>query len=263
MIATLRRDWRMERNSWAIRVLAMLGSMTLLAIILSWMVHSIVVTFGPEENITTDIAENAALSFLCYFMYSVFTCLGASLFYTGYATHGQRINQLMNPASTLEKYISRFIICIVGVSVASAVCWETADWIRMAVAKLYFNGPVAEHVNLFEAFGVVSQRMDSVWFSAIGIISSQGIYTLGSTLWPKNSFLKTMGAMCIVEFIYGFAVGFTSSWFFDFDRKISNTVDMQPYDVIWFMSAIMIAVMFFCYITAYFRMREDETIQRM
>lgn len=260
--ATVRRDWRMERSGWGVRLLAMLGVMTLLTVVLSWFVHLILADSG-STGIEVALAEKVALSFACYFFFSIFTTLGAALFHMGYGTPGKRLNELMNPASTLERYASRFLICIVGVSVAAALCWEIADWARIWIIGTFTDFHAAPHVSFFECFDVINDKMNAALFSAFGIISSQAVYCLGSTLWPKNSFLKTLGAMCVLQFVYGFAAGIATSWFIDTLATAEPGPRNFTLELSELVCAASIVIALFCYITAYFRMREDEIIQRM
>lgn len=100
------------------------------------------------------------------------------------------------------------------------------------------------------------------WFS---LASSQAAYVLGSTIWPKNSFIKTLGAMAVVQFIYGFAAVYVSSTLFHGRTVDVPVVDFQAIADIFINTVTIASIVsaLFCYIVAYFRMREDEIIQRM
>lgn len=256
--ATLRRDWVMERNAWALRILAMLGVMTVIALIISWISHEI----NELNDIDSRIRiEQYVLAFACWMLVSLFTTLGASLFLNGYATPGQRLNQLMSPASTFEKFCSRFVICIIGVFVVTAVCWEIADGIRILVTRHIVHTWAAPHVSLIEATRTVTGKIGFGY--ATGFISAQAVYALGSCIWPKNSFLKTLGAMCVLQFIFGMAMGFSSAWFAESGLVGAGSLHLTLPDMQTFYVAGIIAVSIFCYAIAYMRMREDEIIQRM
>lgn len=262
--ATLRRDWRMERSQWAWRIVAMAGVIGALMFFITAITNDVVALDG--EPVMKNLGfERVSLGFLCFFMLFIFLCLGASLFYHGYSTPGQRLNQLMNPASTLEKFASRFVICIIGVPVAFALCWEVCDLLRVWLGDMFYHRGVAAHVNVFDALGIVKLKVGTTLFSPYMMLSWQAIYALGSTLWPKNSFLKTIGAMCVLEFVYGFVGGWSFSLFADFqnisvgaDTSVNLIENMSIFGII-----SNIAVILFCFITAYFRMREEEIIQRM
>ena len=261
--ATLRRDWRMERSSWAWRILAMMGVIGVMMFLITAISSD--VSFDSEPVIKNFGIERISLGYLCFFMLFVFLCLGASQFYHGYATPGQRLNQLMNPASTLEKFASRFVICIIGVPVAFALCWELCDLLRVWLGDMFYSSGVSAHVSVFDAMGIVKLKIGRTIYSPYMILCWQAIYALGSTLWPKNSFLKTIGAMCVLEFIYGFVGGWSFSWFVDFNNlHVDSDAAINLFDNFELFSILSnVTVTLFCFITAYFRMREEEIIQRM
>ena len=265
---TMRRDWRMERSAWGVRFLAMFGVLVLFALGTSWFVHQVATPSEPpySSSIYADGVEKIGLGFVCYFFLSIFTSLGASLFHSGYGTPGQRLNELMNPASTLERFTSRFIICIIGVTVAYGVCWELADWVRVLVMHL-FDRPAAAHVGFFEAIGIVSSKTGYITVLIIcGVVCSQACYALGSTIWPKLSFLKTFAAMFVIQFIYGMAVGYMMGYCVGAHIGKGDVASAPQINISDFSAIILcssVAVILFCFITAYFRMREDEIIDRM
>lgn len=267
--ATMRRDWRMERSAWGVRFLAMFGVLVLFVLVTSWFVHKVV----PEESepyygstVYIDGIEKIGLAFVCYFFLSIFISLGASLFHSGYGTAGQRLNELMNPASTLERFASRFVICIIGVTVAYGLCWELADWTRVLVMHL-FDRPAAPHVGFFETFGVISSKTGYVTGLIIcGTACSQASYALGSTIWPKLSFLKTFAAMFVVQSIYGMAIGYAMSYFLAAHIGSGDVISAPDIHTSMGYTILLVGSVvwsLFCYITAYFRMREDEIIDRM
>ncbi len=265
-VAALRRDWRMNRDGWAVRVLAMLGVMALLETGLAWFVHKVVAT-DEAYSLGAAVAERTALSFLCLMCFSVFLMLGASRFHSGYGTPGMRLNELMNPASTLEKFVVRMLTCIVGVTLATALCWEVSDFLRGTMMRLWFgSASVADHVSVIDAISNLHLELTgATTFTLASLFGWQGVYALGSCFFPKHSFLKTMGAVCVVEFVYGMAAGFSTSMFFDPEgRQLNEHLSLSDFS--WMPDAV--TVFFVClavgsYALCYMRMREDEMIDRM
>lgn len=260
-LATLRRDWVMERSGWCWRILAMFGFLFVVLMGTNWLTQKI--CEEGEMGMALGLAQEIAAAFVCFCCMSIFAMLGASHFYAGYSSPGSRLNQLMTPASTLEKYLSRFLICIVGVPLAFMLCWELADWANVWISRVVYGDNAGGHVGVVRAYEMVSDKMNAVTFSALGIVLTQGIYLLGSTIWPKYSLIKTMGAVCVIEFIYGMAAGYTFSLFLDAEslrphKELEMHVLMGDAFLI-----LMCVCTVFCFVTAYFRMREDEIIQRM
>lgn len=89
----------------------------------------------------------------------------------------------------------------------------------------------------------------------------QSFYVLGSAVWLKNAFLKTVAACFVLELVFGFATVYVAELFKD--HLIISGITM-------YMSAIHVGIIvykiiciLFAYITTYYRMREEEIIQRM
>lgn len=260
-LATLRRDLTMERNGWMLRIFAMLGMLVALQLICQWCFH------GGLHRIDPYVLEleRKGLGFICLCTFSVFTILGASQFCQGYTTPGRRLNQLMNPASTLEKYASRFVICIIGVTLAFVVCWYAADAVRRLFGAWAYGHDVCGMVGIDDCFTIakINQYQSLKLLCIFSMLSSQAIYALGSTVWLKNAFLKTLGTLWVLQFVLGFVFGFVSSW-------IVNGVSVEKENVLHMMEtgpyilyAAFAITTVFCYVTAYFRMREEELITRM
>ncbi|MDE6286581.1 MAG: hypothetical protein K2L99_06280 [Muribaculaceae bacterium] len=256
--AVLRRDFTMQRSGWIMRVAAMLATMILTELLVAW----IALNVGEELDspFSPARAEEYALSFLCWFELSVFITLGASLFLSGWSTPGERINEIMSPASTLEKYASRFLISIIGVLVVTLACWELSDLLRELLFSLLYYGENCGHVSFIDATKLMTKEIGSTF--VIGFVCSQGIYALGSTLFPRHPFIKTIAAALIIEMIFGFVLGFTAGFFHDASWVGKGHINMKEALTTIYLIAIAITTLF-CFITAYYRIKEQEIIERM
>nr|CRY94992.1 hypothetical protein [uncultured prokaryote] len=81
-------------------------------------------------------AMTASLVVCCLITFFSFL-LGASLLWNNLGTKEQRITYLMLPATNLEKYLSRLLLCTVGMLGINAVAFFAADVLRMLA---YVNG---------------------------------------------------------------------------------------------------------------------------
>ncbi len=256
--AVLRRDLTMQRNGWLVRLAAMLAVMILSELFVAWVAHNVGVEMDYPGGVT--IVEKVALSFLCWFYVSLFTTLGASMFLTGWATPGERLNEIMSPASTLEKYASRFVISIVGVTVATLLCWNLSDCIRQLFMSGVAGFDECGHVSFIESCSFITSKLGRV--TVISFLSGQAIYMLGSTVFPRHPFIKTMGAALVVEMIFGFVVGFTAGFFAKAPWAGQGHVSIEAL-LPWLYGAAIVISILFCYITGYYRMKEQEIIDRM
>lgn len=269
--ATLRRDWKMQRNGWGARFLAMLGLMFVAELAVVWLCHITTYSIGHNESIAAmEIRHQShGLSLLFFMFLSFFTTLGASCFYLGYATPGERLNQLMSPASTLEKYLSRFLISIVGVVVAVFLCWEISDMLRIWFTNIFYADRSAPHVSVCDAYAYMASRTPGYMFLTMAIVGWQAVYACGSTFFPKHPFLKTLGVMCIMEFVIGLVTGYTMASLFENKELSPEIINMEVSpDEVGSSFGLIMTIAFsiltvFSYITAYYRMREAETIDRM
>ncbi len=61
------------------------------------------------------------------------------MFMENMTSSGLRLNSLMSPASNLEKYLSRLVICVVGVIAAYLICYAIADALRVAYVHYRYS----------------------------------------------------------------------------------------------------------------------------
>ncbi len=249
----LRHDLRLNRKSILLRILLMLTATTTLMLFATW----------PSLTLTNDYAESQLIdmSFVLKFCGVIFCCLGASLFMENMTTAGKRLNTLMLPASLLEKFVARWTICILGVTVSFFVCFILGDLIRMLVIYCYY--PDLEGLRFIGPWKVLA--LSEHWYLPLtAILSAQATYILGSTIWPKNSFPKTFGAMFVLLIIL--TITFTAVSTISIDTYQPKLHGVNPdfetiIGYIWLISTISSTI--FCYVVAYFRTRESEIINRM
>ena len=259
--AVLRRDLRMELTTWLWRILAMVAVMALLGLAMQWFVYHI----GDNNNDGTGHAEitSIVLSYFCWMYTSIFTSLGASRFMQGYATPGQRLSQLMVPASTLEKYASRFLISIIGVTVLIVGGWYVAEFVRVGVGHYVTDRAICPVQGWYESLTIMLQFESQLPLGvmALSVVCWQSFYMLGSAVWLKNAFLETLGAACLLEFIFGFVAGYMASLLKDLDTFY--VPDFSGSFLRALVTVYLVGCTLFAYVTTYFRMREEEVIQRM
>lgn len=241
----LKRDLLSDWRSWLTRLLMITGTTTLAMIILQFNSHSY------------DI-DDASKIFKIFAM--VFCALGASLFMKNMSTKGLRLNSLMSPTSELEKFLTRWVICIVGVFVCYIVCFAIADLLRVGIMQFYEHSEPLD-LRLMDPFSVMlsGDFSSDFWIS---LIFSQSVFLLGSTVWPKDSFRKTFGALIIIGVVCGLIFTGVMSWLLRKYVIFGYTDDSFEESIInarWYIYAVIIV---FNYVVAWFRFRESEIIHR-
>lgn len=245
----LKRDLTLNGKSWMLKGLMMTGVITLLLIFATYPAH-----MGPFDTSYVAIQEEG--TFLIFrFCGAAFCALGASLFMENMTTNGSRLNSLMSPASDLEKYLSRFLICIVGVTVAFLICFAIADAIRVIVIKQQFEN--LDGVSYVGPFGV-QNFAESEFYLWGFFLAIQATFALGSTIWPKNAFLKTFGTIIVLLILFSFM----ANGLFDIFYKPGLRMPNCPEWIETMAKTVPSIWALFCYITAYYRFKESEIINR-
>ena len=240
----LKRDLTLNGRSWLLKALMMLGVTTILLCLV------------PDAGATFVIFR---------FCFTVFCALGASLFMENMTSNGLRLNTLMSPASTLEKFLSRWVICVLGTTIAFLICFALADLIRVGFYSIFYPEGVWFDGNVYgiRYLGPIEMlKQAEHWYYLWGSIATvQAIFVLGSTVTPKNAFLKTFGTLLVFMVTFVFVIGYVYTVLgpkrgYIVDNTSEMLLDTLP-------KIVPICVTVFCYITAYFRMKESEIINRL
>ncbi len=183
-----------------------------------------------------------------------------------------RLSVLMTPATPFEKFFSRWLVSTVVLLVVFFITFELADYTRVLVYSLIYPDvkEVILPVNLGDLVGsgkrwYLFHKMYELTLVLSIYCFVQSLFVLGSSVWPKNSFLKTFVSVTIIVLIYvlvGMSVG---------DMLFSGSSKDYGYifsSITKEMSAAMTTVgfMLFAFVNwtlAYFRFKESEIIQRM
>ena len=239
----LMRELKLNGKAWLLRMLLMFGVTTILLIIATHPHH-----ISPEAYGALQSDRSFLIFRFCGF---VFCGLGASLFMENMTTNGLRLNSIMSPASQLEKFASRFVICIIFVAAAYILCYMLADVMRV----LYVRFEYGELPGL-RVLGLNSMRemAESEWNFWGFFFARQMTFMLGSTVWPKNSFLKTF----VIAFVF-ISTSILSALCPEPQHWTGNTAIHTINEVSNF---IPFCWGVFCLITSYYRFKESEIINR-
>lgn len=252
----LKHDIMSDSRAWMLKLLVMTGFTTLMLIMLS---GPGIANDHPLISYANIQAEGDFAAFK--FCGILFCAIGASMFMSNMSSGGQRLETLMVPASQTEKFLARWTICILGVTVAYLLCFCIADALRVIFIRLYVGDVPGLHwLGPWGAY----QEAEKWYYPVIGLVSVQGWFMLGSTIWPQNSFRKTFGALILLAIASGFIFSMVLRWLMhNFTIVSGESLNVTYFETTFSaMFWINCAWIIFCYVVAWFRFRESEIIHR-
>lgn len=204
--ATLRKDWAGNGRL----ILLLLAGIYLFFTI--YLIGGNLESRGMEGNSISPTVTFLAMSLI------------ASLGFSGLINKGKRTDYLTTSSSMTEKFAANALIYVIGDIVAVLVCLGLADVTRMAVLwffrddSLLVSGPTAfantaiRYVDMWQ-YGDFWSCLPKYLFNCLWYVS---LFMLGSILWPKNSFSKTLIAMLVYWIIMGLIELYFSNFNFFF-----------------------------------------------
>ncbi len=210
-----------------------------------------------------DTTTNSMISSFVFWFF-IFGFISASMTMTSMKNKTGRISTLMTPATQLEKYIVRVTIYIIGFTVIYILCCVLADLARYAFTVL-LHPEYSGLIRLFCLSDISSCNDDSsITVMAYIFVITQSFYVLGSSIWAKNSFIKTFIALVILNLIFttvgaiSFKLLLESIGKVDFDPE--SKYEQYEYVIKYVIPAIILVIN---YTLAYYRFKEAEIINRI
>lgn len=206
------------------------------------------------------------------FLFWGFGCLFASLMMEKMKDKTKRIAYLMTPATNFEKFFSRFLPAVIVFIIAFFLAFKLADYTRIAILSMRYPEFNITAVNISQ--GLCSQNPDAMthnWIEFAALFSVylffQSLFILGSTLWYKNPFIKTLATGIAITLLF-YAVDallvnslFNESQLFsvgDYCREIIEKWTTRR-NIIFLFSVLTL----FNWVISYFRFKDSEIINRL
>lgn len=199
----------------------------------------------------------------------VFGSLSASFTMERMKTKTGRTAVLMTPATMFEKFFSRWLIFTISFLIVFLIAFKLADYTRVFYFSLRFPKIDLIHpMSLSYLFAegspfAIVPKCEYFWLRFCGFLFVQSCFILGSSIWPKNAFLKTFVALVLVFVVYGLVIsGLVKLWFIDgynYSNMTNFSEDAGLHLIISFCSIFAL----FNWVLAYFRFKESEIIHRM
>ena len=199
-----------------------------------------------------------------YIMFFIGTiALFASNMFSNLNDKTKRIATLTSPASTLEKYMTRWILYVFIPIIMGVVICVCSELIRCGVMSAIYDDPN----NIIHPIGTNIILGDNPPYSnpvptvmAMGILA-QSLFVLGSAIWPKISGIKTIAAVAILIFAYAMFGYGLSELFLSDGSYYPNILTLEQSVNLGF--ATIAAGILTNYVIAYYRFKEQEIIQRI
>lgn len=226
----------------------------------------------PESLINRGVTRDPIWTFeLIIFLWAVIIMgmLSASFIMERMKTKTNRIAMLMTPATMFEKFLSRWLVFTFGFFIVFLIAFKMADWTRMAVYMVSYpelkdiisSAPLSHLVGT-EQYWTAFQSCDSFMLGISAYFFAQSLFVLGSSIWPKNSFVKTFSAIVVIAIIY-IAIGASLvKILFDMHGGHGGNPNISDEVLMLWVTIIFFGMAVFNWVVAYFRFKESEIINR-
>ena len=194
----------------------------------------------------------------------IFAMVCGSMTFSTLSTKSSRENFLTIPATMLEKFTALFLIYIVAYVVLMFLSINIANQVRVILFGHLSQNlcaiPFKETFGMFPN-GYVYRNMVA-WWGFYGVVMTT--FMVGSSLWPKNSFIKTMVAiiaLIIVVFSLG-GIAFVSYGLFS--RSFEARFEWMEHEATM-LNILMITEAVYsvaAIIFSYFRLKQWELVSR-
>lgn len=227
---------------------------------------------NPERLLRRGVTQDPIWNFeLIIFLWAIIIMgmLSASFIMERMKTKTNRIAMLMVPATMFEKFLSRWLVFTFGFLIVFLIAFKLADWTRVAVYMISYpelkdliaSTPLSYLVGK-EQYWTAFQSSGGFMLGLSAYFFVQSLFVLGSSIWPKNSYVKTFSAIVVIAIIY-IAIGATlGKILFETRgvRGVNQTVSDEAM-VLW-STIIFFGMAIFNWVVAYFRFKESEIINR-
>lgn len=119
----------------------------------------------------------------------------------------QRINEMMLPATNIEKFLARFILVSVVYPLLITIAFIAADGLQQLTTMLIFYGGRASLVTTWYEYCQSSRTGAPLWVSAEIVLLTNSFTLLGGMFFRKVAWLKTLISLFII--VIGIAISLT------------------------------------------------------
>ena len=190
--------------------------------------------------------------------------LSASFVMERMKTKTNRIAVLMTPATMFEKLVFTF-----GFLIVFLIAFKLADWTRVMIYMVSYpelksviaSAPLS-YLGNSGYYWTGLQTWDGLLMALSGYFFAQSIFVLGSSIWPRNSFVKTFSAVIVIIIVYVAIGSLLAKILFEGRGGYGVHQTMSDEAMMHLSTAVFFAMAVFNWIVAYFRFKESEIINR-
>lgn len=247
-LLTAKKEWMFNKKQLIIAVLAIFGTDILMGALLGYNRYG----GGFKE------------CFFFLFIGSLFSTAFASMMFNSMRNKDGRIETLMLPASAAEKYLVRWIAVVPAIFILVVAAFYIGDLTRIATYLMTDSS-----ASLNERYCQVIDPWKMISFGAPGstgimtavfVLASyflgQSLFIMGSILWPKFSFVKTMVVVWGIQLLLGIIIALIGK-FCNIQIRISDEAQM------WIVNGVMIAITLALYYLTYLRFKRSQVVYRL
>lgn len=263
----MKSDFAINKSHYLKYAICFIGVFLMFSVISSVTYYAMGKTFMSIPSIPemeTDVVSfsNVQNCNIIYLLFSLWTiCIGLTIFgsltFSSMGSQKGRIAILMQPASMLEKFILRFLIYFIGGLITLAFGF----FLGLLVCQLAYNGGE----QIFKIIKFFFFTSDGAWpFTIVMVLCTfllDGIYTVGSSLWPKLSWIKTWVIVVAIQWVLGSLLisGMMSNL-----NLPALAIKLENYlEIIWWISiSVLVILNFSCWLIAWWRFRTTQIVQR-
>lgn len=257
-------------ENWRSNVLRMVLMYGVMAVVMVWNGY-----FEYRYWHSGQIEDPAWTFLLVVFIWSLwgFGCLSASFTMEKMKTKTSRTSMLMVPATPFEKFFSRWFVFTVVFLIIFLISYKLADYTRFIIYSLAYPEE-KDFIIPVDLSHLVGERKTYYTLCRTGLqfgalLSAyffvQSLFVLGSSIWPKNSFLKTFASGTVIAIVYFLLAVFMSKMFLENGNYYSENVftGMSEDTAMSIMIVVGIFFTLMNWTLAYLRFKESEIVNRM
>ncbi len=191
-------------------------------------------------------------------------CIGLTVFgsltFSNLSSKRKRISSLMVPASRIEKFCLRVLIYFV----CGTVLLIIGLFIGLGICQIAFGGGSAP-LNSFFDF------LDSEYSGCLTIalillaLFGNSLYALGSSLWPKLSWIKTWVIIMVIQWVFTAIIMILAAANINWNSFFTLFLSLDKVNIwvlIWSGIAILAILNLVCWGFAWVRYKNTQIIQR-
>ena len=262
----LRSDLTVNKGNYIKIAIAALGVFAALAFLIS--INAVIdinslkqVTDLTGRNFENAISTKQTSYGTMYLAISIWLlCIGltvlGSLTFSNFSSKKQRISALMIPASRIEKFSLRVLLYFVTGTVLLCIGFL----LGLGICEIAFGGGRNVIESIFNFFN--SSFSGSITTALILMaLLGNSLYALGSSIWPKLSWIKTWVVIIVVQWVCALFVMMISATHINW-YSFFTFADVHVHFFKWTMLSTLAILNIVCWALAWWRYKNTQIIQR-